>query len=204
MQIKPGQKPPVFDMEELSCVLALAKLRMRHVLLIQPIRDALTGLYTRQYMNVSLRRQIRRAARAQRPLALIVFDFDNFQHFNCMHGPSAGDSVLRELGKFLRRRLQPGETASRFAGGEFVILLPDTSLDAAVLLAQQLKEEFAKVSIPHGGENLRPMDFSLGVSVYPESGSDAESLLHVAEEAMYAVKKRERVQLLYDLRNKSA
>jgi len=196
MQSKPSTKLPVFDVESLSCMLGLAKLHLRAALHLQLIRDALTGLYTRRYMNVSLRRHIHRAARAQRPLAIIVFDLDNFQHFNCAHGPSAGDAVLRELGKFLLSRVQLGEIPCRIAGGEFLILLPDTRMETAALFAQQLKVEFAKVSIPHGKENLRPLDFSIGVAAYPESGTTGESLLQAAEEAMYDVKRRERVQLL--------
>lgn len=177
-------------------MLAFAKLRLRNALQIQPIRDALTGLYTRRYMDELLKRQVRGAARSQRPFALIFFDLDNFQHFNGTHGHVAGDAVLRELGKFFRNHVQPGDTPCRIAGDEIVLILPDASMEAAVLRAQQLEEEFAKLRFPYEGENLQPPAFTTGVAAYPDSGSTGESLLHVAEEAMYEAKSHGRVRLL--------
>ena len=196
MRFEPSAKPPVFDLDELSSKLAFARLRLRDALQIQPIRDALTGVHTRRFMNEMLTRQIHRATRKQRSFALIVLDFDYLQHFNCNYGHRAGDEVLRELGKLLISRAQPGETSYRVAGDEFVILLPDTSVEAASLSAQQLKEEFAGLRIPYNEENLQPPSFTTGVAGYPESGTTGESLFQVAEEAMYAVKSRARVPIM--------
>ncbi len=195
MRSQPSMKPPVFDMEELSSLLAFAKLRLRDALRIQPLRDALTGLYTRRFMNELLKRQVHRAARSRRPFALIFFDLDNFQHFNGTYGHVAGDVVLRELAKLFRNIVQPGDSPCRIAGDEFVIILPDASMEAVVLRAQELKEEFAKLRIPYEGENLQPPTLTTGVAAYPESGSTPESLLDVAEEAMYEAKSH-RVRLL--------
>src|SRR3989449_1743351 len=109
--------------------LALANLRLRETLRMQSIRDPLTGLFNRRYMEESLARELRRAARNQRRLGAIMLDLDRFKRFNDTFGHEAGDTLLRELGEFLRSRTRGEDIACRYGGEEFVVILPEASME---------------------------------------------------------------------------
>jgi len=175
--------------------LALANLKLRDTLRIQSIRDQLTGLYNRRYLKESLEREVRRASRSQRPLAVIMIDVDHFKGFNDTLGHDAGDALLHELGSFLQRRTRGEDIPCRYGGDEFVIILAGTSLDVAIRRAQQLQEGIKRLRVPHGKEYLNPPTISLGAAVYPEHGSTGEALLHAADEALYRAKAQGRDQV---------
>lgn len=168
--------------------LALANLRLRETLRTQSIRDSLTGLYNRRYLKESLEREVRRAARSQRPLAVLMLDVDRFKGFNDNYGHEAGDALLRELGSFLQKRTRGEDIACRFGGDEFLLILPEASLAAAERRAQQLCEEIRHLTVPVGDQYLKPPTVSVGVALYPEHGSTAEGLLRAADEALYRAK----------------
>ena len=109
--------------------LALANIRLRETLREQSIRDALTGLYNRRLLEESLRRELSRAARKERSLAVVVLDIDHFKQFNDTCGHDAGDLVLREVAGVVRRSIRDSDTACRFGGEEFVILLPEVGVE---------------------------------------------------------------------------
>ena len=168
--------------------LALANLKLRDTLRTQSIRDPLTGLYNRRYLNESLEREVRRSARSQRPLAVIMLDVDHFKGFNDTLGHDAGDALLRELGSFLRSRTRAEDVPCRYGGDEFVIIFADTSMDVAIRRARQLQEGIKLLSVPHGKGYLAPPTISLGLAVYPQHGSTEETILHAADEALYMAK----------------
>ncbi len=168
--------------------LALANLRLRETLRTQSILDPLTGLYNRRHLKESLEREVRRAARNQRRLAVIMLDVDQFKGFNDTFGHDAGDAILRELAAFLQKRTRGEDFACRYGGDEFVIILAETSLEAAEKRAQQLREGIKRLTIPHGDRYLAPPTVSLGLALYPDHGANAETLLRAADEALYSAK----------------
>jgi diguanylate cyclase (GGDEF)-like protein len=172
--------------------LAVANLRLRESLRSQSVRDALTGLYNRRYLNEALEREIRRAARSNRQLAVILLDVDGFKGLNDTYGHEAGDTFLRELGAFLQKRVREEDVACRYGGDEFVILLTETSLDTARKRARQLRDGIKNLSIPHRGQYLAAPTISLGAALYPEHGASADDLLRSADDALYKAKARGR------------
>ena len=172
--------------------LALANLRLRQSLRLQSIRDSLTGLYNRRYLNEVLEREVRRAARGQRPLVVMLLDVDGFKGLNDNYGHEAGDMFLRELGAFLQKRVREEDVACRYGGDEFVIILTETSLDAAKRRARQLREGIKTLTVPYRGQHLPPPTLSLGAALYPDHGTSAEELLRAADDALYKAKARGR------------
>lgn len=172
--------------------LALANLRLRESLRLQSIRDSLTGLYNRRYLNEVLEREVRRAARGQRQLAVVLLDVDSFKGLNDAHGHEAGDMFLRELGAFLQKRVREEDVACRYGGDEFVIILTETSLETARRRARQLREGIKALTIPHRGQYLTPPTVSMGAALYPGHGTSADELIRAADDALYKAKARGR------------
>ena len=127
--------------------LALANLRLRETLRMQSIRDPLTGLYNRRYMEESLARELRRAARNRRRLGIMMLDLDHFKRFNDTHGHEAGDTLLRELGEFLRTRTRREDIACRYGGEEFVLVLPDATVQVTQQRGERLRDEFKRLNV---------------------------------------------------------
>ena len=112
--------------------LAIANLKLRETLRSQSIRDPLTGLFNRRYMEESLEREMRRAARGRHPVGIIMLDLDDFKGFNDAHGHDAGDTLLRMIGTTLQRSVRAEDIACRYGGEEFALILPEASLLDAV------------------------------------------------------------------------
>ncbi len=157
----------------------------------QAIRDGLTGLYNRRYLDETLERECFRAGREGRPLSLIIADVDHFKGFNDRYGHQAGDRMLQAFGEMLGNDIRHGDIACRYGGEEFVVILPHAPLSAARERAERLRAEFAALQIPFGGKILSST-LSLGLAAFPEHAGDAESLLHAADQALYAAKTRGR------------
>jgi len=176
--------------------LALANLRLRETLRSQAIRDPLTGLFNRRYMEESLARELRRSARSHHPLGAIMLDLDRFKQFNDVFGHEAGDTVLRQLGHFLQTRTRQEDIACRYGGEEFVVILPDASVEITRQRAESLCEEFKKLELKHRGRSIGRVTVSAGVSVFPAHASTAEDLLRIADRALYRAKAagRDRVE----------
>ena len=168
--------------------LALANLRLRETLRMQSIRDPLTGLFNRRYMEESLVRELRRAARNQRRLGAIMLDLDKFKVFNDTYGHAAGDALLRKLGGFLRSRTRGEDIACRYGGEEFVVILPEASIEVTQQRAEQLREEFKFLTVQHRGQTLGALTLSVGVAVFPEHGTTVEDILHAVDTALYRAK----------------
>lgn len=168
--------------------LALANLKLRATLQAQSIRDPLTGLFNRRYLEESLERELSRAIRRQKPLAVIMLDLDHFKQFNDTYGHDGGDALLRELGVFLQKRTRKEDIACRYGGEEFTLILPEASLDNARQRAEQLRQEAKLLPVRHAGKSLGATTLSLGVAVFPEHGSTAEAVLRTADQALYQAK----------------
>ncbi len=168
--------------------LTLANLKLRESLKQQSIRDPLTNLFNRRYMEETLDREFSRAARHKRPLSVILMDFDNFKTFNDQHGHDAGDVLLKEFGRSLQRQVRGEDVACRFGGEEFLLILAETNLEDACRRANQIREEMKNLSIPHQDQNLGPITISAGIACYPEHGDNPQTLLRMADMALYRAK----------------
>lgn len=177
--------------------LALANLRLRDVLRSQSIRDPLTGLFNRRYMEESLERELRRAARNDQFVGILMLDLDHFKQFNDTFGHQAADTLLRVFGDFLNQRTRGQDIACRYGGEEFALILTGATLDAARQRAELLREEVKNMVVQHAGQILGQVTFSMGVSAFPVHGATAEELLHAADQALYRAKSegRDRVVL---------
>jgi diguanylate cyclase (GGDEF)-like protein/PAS domain S-box-containing protein len=175
-----------------SMGLAFANLELRESLREQSIRDALTGLYNRRYMEESLEREISRAERHVRTVSLVMLDIDHFKDFNDAHGHPAGDAILRDLGRILRQHIRGADIACRYGGEEFILILPEASLAATHQRAEQLRAEAARLQPELAGHTLKPITVSMGVASYPQHGATAEALLHAADLALYQAKREGR------------
>jgi diguanylate cyclase (GGDEF)-like protein len=183
--------------------LPLANLRLRETLRIQSIRDTLTGLFNRRFMEESLQLELRRAVRNGWPLGTIMLDLDNFKTHNDTFGHEAGDTCLRELGNFLQVHVRGEDLACRYGGDEFIIILPGASLQVTHQRAEKLRRQIKHLRVPYNGQSLGPMTLSLGAAVFPEHGSTAECLLRAADGALYKAKKqgRDQVSVLFVPKN---
>jgi diguanylate cyclase (GGDEF)-like protein/PAS domain S-box-containing protein len=168
--------------------LALANLRLRESLSRQSIRDPLTGLFNRRYMEESLEREMRRAGRGRHPVGIIMLDLDHFKQFNDTHGHEAGDNLLREVGAILQRSIRAADIACRYGGEEFTLILPEASLADATQRAEQIREAIRNVGIVHRRQAVAPVTVSLGVAIYPDHGPTGDAVLRAADAALYQAK----------------
>ena len=189
---------PLIEAVAAQLALSLANVRLREVLRSQSIRDPLTGLFNRRYMEETLEREVRRAERAGRPLTLLLLDIDEFKHQNDSFGHDAGDAVLRELGALLARSLRREDVACRYGGDEFVLVLPDASLDTALRRADEIRETVKGLRVSAHGHSLGAITVSIGLAALPDHGLDPRALLAAADIALYRAKRegRDRVSAL--------
>lgn len=176
--------------------LALANIRLRETLRDQSIRDALTGLYNRRYLEESLERELSHAQRAGGPLAVFMLDVDHFKKFNDTHGHEAGDAVLRSLGKTLQQACRASDLACRFGGEEFTVMLPDTLEEGAAQWALRLMQCVRAIDLNHDGRSLGRITISMGLAMFPENGEDVDTLLQAADLALYEAKHAGRNRLV--------
>ncbi|HKX17041.1 MAG TPA: diguanylate cyclase [bacterium] len=168
--------------------LALANLRLWETLRTQSIRDPLTGLYNRRFMEDAFERELSRAGRGHHPVGCAMFDLDHFKRFNDTYGHQAGDTLLRELGRLLRSLTRHNDIVCRYGGEEFVWILPEASRDEILRRAEQFKTAVEKLTVTHLGRGLGTVTVSLGISMFPEHGETVEALLRLADLALYTAK----------------
>jgi diguanylate cyclase (GGDEF)-like protein len=169
--------------------LALANLSLRETLREESVRDPLTDLFNRRYLDETLPRELRRAERDQQALSLIIIDVDHFKEFNDKFGHEAGDSMLRSLAAHLNSRTRGHDIACRYGGDEFLLVLPGASLEVATQRAERVREETKNLG--NGTVCL-----SMGVSSFPDHGSTATALIRAADLALYQAKAQGRNQVV--------
>ena len=165
--------------------LSIASLKLREALKDQSIRDPLTGLYNRRFMQESLDRELLRARRTNRSFTVMFIDIDHFKRFNDSFGHDAGDLVLQVFAKALTNHFRGGDIICRYGGEEFALVLPDSSLKDSERRANDLRIEVKKLSIKHRNKVLQPITFSVGLAAFPEHGSTVEELFRVADKCLY-------------------
>jgi two-component system cell cycle response regulator len=152
------------------------------------ITDGLTGLWNYRYFQMNFDKEIERASRFQRPLALLIFDLDKFKQVNDVYGHQRGDSVLIELATRVKGAIREVDTLARYGGEEFVLILPETDLDGATLAAGKICEIVRQRSFGSANEVPIKVTVSVGIAVYPEHGRSGASLVGSADAALYAAK----------------
>jgi diguanylate cyclase (GGDEF)-like protein len=188
---------PDLQMLAETIALALANLRLRETLRNQSIRDPLTGLFNRRYLDESLDLDVARSARAGGALGVIMLDVDHFKRFNDLHGHDAGDAVLQEMGKLLSQHVRKGDVACRYGGEEFVLVLPGATAEQARARAETLRAAAQAMTLSHKGQALGAVTVSLGVAAFPDHGNDPKVILTAADAALYAAKRagRNRIEI---------
>jgi diguanylate cyclase (GGDEF)-like protein len=167
---------------------ALANLNMRDELRSQAIRDPLTGLFNRRYMEATLDRELRRAGRHGTSVSVIMFDIDRLKPINDTLGHDAGDYLLKSLGAVMLKLFRGEDVACRYGGDEFTVILPEATITTCWQRAEQLRESFKKMSLEYDGRTIGPVSMSIGIGSFPEHGTSADRLIQACDAAAYAAK----------------
>jgi diguanylate cyclase (GGDEF)-like protein len=153
------------------------------------LTDGLTGLWNYRYFSMAIGKEIERAARFSRPLALLMIDLDRFKDVNDRFGHQRGDAVLADLAARLRQQVRDVDTVARYGGEEVVVILPETDEDGAVQTAERLCEAVRSRPFQAAGEPDVALTVSVGAAVFPLHGASVTSLLRRADEALYDAKR---------------
>ena len=177
--------------------MAIANLQLRETLRLQSIRDPLTGLFNRRYLEENLVREMLRCERRRLPLSLMMLDLDHFKRFNDQHGHAAGDAVLAHVGRVLQSLVRAEDLACRYGGEEFTIVLPETGAEAAIQRARDIIKAMTSTTIRHMDKTLGPLTVSIGVATAPQDSADAGLLLQIADATLYRAKAEGRNRVLH-------
>ena len=175
--------------------LSLVNMRLQEKLRNQSIRDPLTGLFNRRYLEESLELECSRAERSREPIGIVMLDVDHFKRFNDTFGHEAGDVVLKRIGEILSRAVRQGDVACRFGGEEFVLVLPGTGVAEAMEVAERVRLSVQKLEVSYRNQPLGKTTVSLGVATYPAAGRAPTELIDAADQALYAAKNAGRDRL---------
>jgi len=166
--------------------LGLLNLMMQDKLRQESIRDPLTNLFNRRYMEEALRMALYHAQRTGQPLALVMADVDNFKQINDRYGHQQGDKVLVQVGQLFLNNIRRNDIACRYGGDEFILVMPDAPLQSAYARADALRRELS--GSPESQSGPEPISLSLGVAAFPEHGETAAGLIGAADKALYLAK----------------
>ena len=184
--------------EELALIVAehlalsLSNLKLRETLSEESVRDPLTGLFNRRYMEESLAQELARATRANYPVSLLKLAVDSFSRFNEAFGREGCDLLLRELGSLIQSQVRRGDVSCRLRGEEFVLILPNAKPEFAIKRAQGLKESVKNLNLIFQGRPLGRVSVSIGIAAYPDHGTSTEELLRKADQALSDAKSKGR------------
>jgi diguanylate cyclase (GGDEF)-like protein/PAS domain S-box-containing protein len=167
--------------------LALANFRLRDIMREQSSRDPLTDLYNRRFMEETLYRELRRAAREDGSVGVLMIDLDRFKALNDAFGHATGDVALRTIADYLKAGIRGGDVACRYGGEEFVVILPKASLADAVQRAEALRDGLRSLENP-SGEAVPTVTISVGVAAFPNQGLSSDEVLAAADRALYRAK----------------
>jgi two-component system cell cycle response regulator len=163
------------------------------------ITDPLTTLYNRRYMESHLAALVDQAASRGKPLTALVLDIDHFKSVNDTHGHDAGDDVLREFATRVRKSIRGIDLACRFGGEEFVIIMPETDMGVATIVAERLRRRIASEAFPiHQGSKALEVTISIGIATLDAADDNAASILKRADQALYRAKRDGRNRVVAD------
>lgn len=171
-----------------SARLALANLMLREELRILSIRDPLTGLYNRRFLEEALDRELVRMARAKKMLAVAMIDIDHFKSFNDSYGHDAGDEVLKQAAQLMMGFRQGNDIVCRYGGEEFVVVMTEIKPETAMERFEALRRSIEKMPIKLGGHGQHQITVSIGVAIYPAQGHTRIELVTRSDQALYQAK----------------
>ncbi len=175
-----------------SIAVAVANLNLRESLRLQAVRDPLTHLYNRRYMQEFLDRELHSARRKRRSLAVMMLDLDHFKRYNDNFGHSAGDQALAAVGDTLLRCLRAEDVACRYGGEEFALILPECSLQQATVRAEEIRKRLREFRSQADQAAAPSLTVSIGVAAFDETTDHVDLLLKFADEALYQAKREGR------------
>ena len=164
--------------------LALANMKLQETLRNLSVRDPLTGLFNRRYMEESLTREISAARRKSRPLGVAICDLNQFTRFNATYGRDAGDYALREIAQLINKHIRASDIACRYGKDEIALILPEAPLEGVVMRTNQLREAIFALDLEHFGRRLEKISASFGVALFPHHGTSSGELLQQAALAL--------------------
>lgn len=181
--------------------LAIANLQLRDTLHQQSVRDPLTRLHNRRYLEETLTRELPRAARQGSPLGVLTLDIDHFKSFNDTFGHEGGDAMLRAFARCVQEFFRAEDITCRYGGEEFVVVLPDSGHAQTLERAEGFRRAVSRLSVTHKGTSLGQVTVSVGVASFPEHGRERDALLESADRALYQAKRagRDRVVSVNDV-----
>lgn len=178
---------------------ALVNHRLQRGLREQTIRDPLTGLFNRRYMEETLALEIARATRTGSPLSLVMCDVDHFKRFNDEFGHEAGDAVLHAVAAEMRTRFRDGDVVCRFGGEEFTIIAPGTSAAVLAERVEHVRQAISELTVSQGGRMLGLTTMSFGIATWEENMErDGSTLIKAADAALYRAKREGRNRVVLD------
>ena len=175
--------------------MAIANLKLQETLQHQSIRDPLTELYNRRYLEETFTQEIVRAERKQHAIGVIMLDIDHFKRFNDTFGHDAGDFVLQQVGTLLKENVRNSDITCRYGGEEMTLILPEATLAETTARAEMLRAALSQLCPHHHGQSLGTITASFGVAAFPHHGSTVETLIKTADEALYRAKAAGRNQV---------
>ena len=180
-----------------NLALALANLKLRETLQNQAIRDPLTGLYNRRYLEETMDREMHRSRRLKAPLGVVMMDLDHFKAFNDTFGHGAGDALLSALAHVITAGIRSEDIACRYGGEEFLLVMPGAGLETTGERAENLRQAVKALQVKYQGRFLKSTTLSLGVAIFPDHGHTAEEIITAADAALYRAKQagRDRVEI---------
>jgi diguanylate cyclase (GGDEF)-like protein len=168
--------------------MALANMKLREKLQELSVRDDLTGLFNRRYMEETLQREFMQSQRSKRSIGIVILDVDFFKQFNDTYGHKAGDIVLVELANLLANTIRKGDVVCRYGGEEFLIILPGSSASTTIERAETVRSRVEReLKIIYNDEWL-PITISLGAAAFPDNGRTPDEVLKAADVALYKAK----------------
>jgi diguanylate cyclase (GGDEF)-like protein/PAS domain S-box-containing protein len=173
-----------------AMALALANLRLRETLRNQAIRDGLTGLFNRRYLEETLERELSRNKRQGSPLGVIMLDLDHFKEYNDNYGHEAGDELLIALGHMIQDQVRREDIACRYGGEEFLLIMPGATLEITLDRAKEVNQGVKKLH--QENHALKPITISAGVAVFPDHGATGKEVVRAADAALYRAKEEGR------------
>ena len=198
-QIAPTRAEPFRDSDQRLAIsaasqiaLSLASLQLRETLREQAIRDPLTRLFNRRFLEESFVRELELASRKRQTIAVLLLDLDHFKRFNDSFGHEAGDVVLQALADLFRAFFRATDICCRYGGEEFAIILPESSSVDAGIRAEALRLEVKRIRLQYKKQSLGEITLSAGVAAFPEHGSTSVDLLRIADHCLYESKSRGR------------
>jgi diguanylate cyclase (GGDEF)-like protein len=176
--------------------LGIANLKLRESMRNLAIRDPLTALFNRRYMEEGLAQERHRITRNATQLAVIMIDIDHFKRFNDNFGHDGGDAILRALSEFFKKHVRGSDIACRYGGEEFILILSPSTAEGARQRAEKIRENAAQLRVTHANVDLGPITLSMGIAIFPDHGTDTAAIVKAADIALYHAKQNGRNRVI--------